>query len=189
MERDTSLTELVDRHRRGDAEAAAEIYAHYASQLSRLAKQHLSDKIAARISGEDVVQSAFRTFFHRTTKGEFQIDSRAQLWRLLVKITVTKARQAGRHHTAAKRDARVEQTSPAEDWFLAAPEPGPEEAAILVDEIAAILHGLPESYAEILEMRLAGHSVAEIAERISVSRQTIYRALELLRQRVTQQGE
>ncbi len=42
------------------------------------------------------MQSApLATFFRRTTTGEFQIDSSAQLWQLLARITVRKARAAG----------------------------------------------------------------------------------------------
>ena len=106
MTEPTPLTSLVQRHRQGDPDAAAELFAYYARRLSRLAEQFISRKLAGRIEGDDVVQSVFRTFFRRCTAGEFQIDSSAQLWQLLVKITMLKARAQGRRHTAAQRDAR-----------------------------------------------------------------------------------
>jgi RNA polymerase sigma-70 factor (ECF subfamily) len=188
LEGQTSLTEAVQRHREGDSDAAAAIYAHYAERLSRLAHQHLSSKVAARVDEEDVVQSVFRTFFHRSARGEFQIDSRAQLWQLLVRITVMKARAKGRQHTAAKRDVRAEQ--PGEDWLgaVAAGEPGPEEAAVLMDEIEVLLRGLPALYCQVLQRRLEGHRVAEIAAGLGVSRQTVYRALHLLEERLDRRG-
>jgi RNA polymerase sigma factor (sigma-70 family) len=58
------------------------------------------------------------------------------------------------------------------------------EAVILVDQIETVLHGLPERYAEILALRLEGRPRTEIAEEIGVSRQTVYRVLTLLTQRL-----
>ncbi len=181
------LTELIQRHQAGAPEAADKIFDHFSRRLCPLAERHLSQKLAGRVEGEDVLQSVFRTFFARSAKGEFQIDSRAQLWQLLVKITVLKARQKGRHHTAKKRDVRREQPIPADDWLVKCGnrDPGPEEAAALVDQIESLLHGLPPLYESILQQRLQGYAVAEIATKLQVSRQTVYRALGLLQKRLT----
>ena len=181
-------TSLVQRYRQGDAQAAQELFAQYAQRLSRLAEQSISRKLSGRVEGEDVVQSVFRTFFRRCAEGEFRIDSSAQLWQLLVKITMTKARAQGRRHTAAKRDVRAEQAGGDADWLADAAdrEPGPEEAVILMDQIESLLHGLPEQHCRVLELRLSGHSVAEIATQLHVARQTVYRALEVLQERLKQ---
>ena len=184
----TSVTDLVRRHRQGDADAARELFAYYAERLSRLAEQHLSRKLAGRVEGEDVVQSVFRTFFRRTAQGEFQIDCASQLWQLLVTITVRKARAQGRHHTAAMRDVDVEQPGAVADAILelASREPGPEEAVILMDQIEVLLQGLPPFYCQVLELRLQGHAAVEIAGRLGVARRTVYRALGLLQQRLVE---
>jgi RNA polymerase sigma-70 factor (ECF subfamily) len=181
-----SLTELVQRYRQGDPDAAGQLFAHYAQRLSRLADQHLSRKLAGRMEGEDVVQSVFRTFFRRTTAGEFQIDSSAQLWQLLAKITVRKARAQGRYHTAAVREVAAEQPEGLNDAILelAAREPGPEDAAVLMDHIEVLLKGLPSRYCQILELRLRGYAATDIASHPGVARRTVYRALALLGQRL-----
>jgi RNA polymerase sigma-70 factor (ECF subfamily) len=180
-----STPELARQLQAGDAQAAQQVFYRYAQRLAHLAEKHLSRKLAGRLDGEDVVQSVFRTFFRRSAGGEFVIDSSAQLWRLLVKITLLKVQAKARQHRAAMRDVGVE--APAgQAWLLAAQarDPGPEEAAALVDQIEAIVRGLPASYAQILEMRLHGRPVAEIAEGLGLSRQSVYRALNLLQQRL-----
>lgn len=181
-----SLLDVVQRHRQGDPEAARLLFAHYAQRLSRLADRYLSQKLAGRVEGEDVVQSVFRTFFRRTAAGEFQIDSSAQLWQLLARITVRKAQAQGRYHTAAARDISAEEPAALDDASLelAAHEPGPEDAVILMDHIEALLKGLPTRYCQILELRLQGYSAPDIAARLGVARRTVYRALELLGQRL-----
>src|SRR5262249_8433080 len=74
--------ELLERVRAGDPRAAEELFVRYARRLTRLAEEYLSRKLAARLDGEDVVQSVFRSFFQRTARGEFHIDSSSQLWNL-----------------------------------------------------------------------------------------------------------
>lgn len=187
MDQPTSLSELVRLHQQGDPEAASKVFGYYAERLSRLAEQHLSRKLSSRVDGEDVVQSAFRTFFRRIARREFKIDSSAQLWQLLVKITLRKARAHARRHTAAQRDVGMEQGGADEEWVAAAVahEPGPDEAAILADEIEALVRDLPPLYAQVLELRLQGCAVADIASQLGLTRQAVYRAIELLQHQLT----
>ena len=63
-------------------------------------------------------------------------------------------------------------------------EPGPEEATVLLDQLDALLEGLPVFYGDLLRLRLEGHSVSETADRLGVSRRTVHRALHLLQQRL-----
>ncbi len=191
MHEPPSETTLLERLTAGDAQAAEEVFARYVQKLTVVAEKHLSRKVAGREDGEDVVQSVFRTFFRRSVRGDFQIDSSAQIWRLLVKITVLKARAKGRFHTADKRDVGTEAAGAAEEWLVAAVshEPGPEEAVLLMDQIEALLRGLPSLHGEILDLRLQGFGASEIAGRTGVSRQTVYRALDLLQERMIEASD
>jgi RNA polymerase sigma-70 factor (ECF subfamily) len=178
-------TELFVRWQQGDQDAAQHLFELYSTKLTGLAENHLSERLARRLDGEDIVQSVFRSFFHRSSRGEFNIRCSTDLWQLLVRITLTKVCDKARRHTAAKRDMRAE-IKGAEPWMLEAftREPGPVEAATLVDQIETILEGLPDKYGEILAMRLEGRPRTEIAEEHGISRQTVSRALVLLQQRL-----
>lgn len=170
----------------GDAQALVQLFERYAQRLARLAEQHLSRKLAGRLDAEDVVQSAFGTFFRRCAQGKFQIDSSAQIWKLLVEITVQKARAKGRFHTAGMRHvgAEVPGGDDARLREAIAHEPGPEEAVALVDQIEALLRGLPPLCGPVLEMRLQGYRVSEIAPKLDVTRRTVQRALNRLQERL-----
>jgi RNA polymerase sigma factor (sigma-70 family) len=177
---------LVERFRQGDPRAAEALFRRYAVRLARLAEEHLSRKLAGRVGGEDVIQFVFRTFFQRCARGEFHIDDSAQVWRLLVKLTLRRARAEARRHLAGKRDASAE--APGGDIRLAealAHDPDPAEAAQLADQIEHLLKGLPPLHCHVLELRLQGHAVADIATQLAVSRQTVYRVLDLLQHRLT----
>jgi RNA polymerase sigma factor (sigma-70 family) len=183
----TPFAELVGRLRGGDPRAAEEIFARYAQRLTDLAEQQLSRKLAARLDGADVVQSVFCTFFRRSAAGEFRIDSYAELWRLLVQITLQKARACGRQHTAGVRDVSAEAQGGGAAFLIEAlaREPGPAEAAALVDQIEELLRGLPDFFRDLLQLRLEGYSVCDTAARLGVSRRTVHRRLNLLQQRLT----
>jgi RNA polymerase sigma-70 factor (ECF subfamily) len=176
------VTRLID----GDPGGMDELFAQFAGRLTRVAEAHPSRKLTGRVDGEDVVQSVFRTFFRRSAAGEFHIDGSAQLWRLLVKITLRKARAKARHHTARRRDVRAEVAVDGEGWLAeaVAREPGPLEAAILVDQIETLLESLPPLSCFVLDLRLQGLGPSEIAPRLGVSRQTVYRTLALLQERL-----
>jgi RNA polymerase sigma-70 factor (ECF subfamily) len=183
---DDPLPDLVRRLRAGDPQAPDALYALFARRLTRIAEEHLSRRLAGRLDGDDVVQSAFRTFFRRNAAGEFVIDSSGQLWRLLVRITLLKAKARARHHTAGVRDVGAEAAAGGDPWLLEAVsrEPSPLEAVMLIDQIEALLEGLPPFYGQVLELRLQGVGPGEIASRLGFSRQTIQRALTLLRERL-----
>src|SRR5262249_51728011 len=110
--------------------------------------------------------------------------------KLLVKITVTKARARGRYHSARKRAVAAEAAGPAaaaaDAWLpeALAREPDPADAAAFVDQVEALMKDLPPLYGRVLELRLQGQSPTQIAQGLDVSRQTVYRALSLLQERL-----
>jgi RNA polymerase sigma-70 factor, ECF subfamily len=182
----TPVAELIERLRAGDSQVAQMLFTRYAKRLIRLAEHHLSRRLAGRLDGEDVVQSVFRTFFRRNAAGEFHFDDSIQIWQLLVKITLLKTCAKGRYHSRGRRDVKAE--AHGSDAFppeALAHDPQPDEAVALVDEIEALLAGLPPLYCQILDLRLQGVAVTEIASQLAVSRRTVYRALTLLQERLT----
>ncbi len=181
----SQIHDMLSRSRRGDADAAEWLFRAYAKRLIGVADQNLAGRLASRVDAEDIVQSVFRTFFRRNAQGDFHIDSSVDLWRLLAKITLLKTRAVARFHSAKLRDVNAE-AGVGDEWIAeaAATEPGPAEAALLLDQIEALLAGLPETYREILLRRLEGHDAAAIAIQLGLSRRTIQRGLNLLRDRL-----
>jgi RNA polymerase sigma-70 factor (ECF subfamily) len=183
---DDTVARLVDEFRRGDQQAASALFHRFASQLTVVASKQLSPSVAVRVDGEDIVQSVFRSFFTRCSSGRFQIDDAEQLWRLLLTITLRKARSQARLHRAQRRS--VESAAPIQesDWLAEdlARQPSAEDALILTDELHQVLKDLPPTYGRMLEMRLAEHSVEEIADELGISQHSVRRALKLLRDKL-----
>ena len=100
---DDRSTDLMARWRQGDQDAAAELFRQYAGRLIALARSRLPAHMSQRFDPEDVVQSAYRSFFARAREGRFDIQPGNDLWQLLVGITVHKLQHQVRRNSADKR--------------------------------------------------------------------------------------
>jgi RNA polymerase sigma-70 factor (ECF subfamily) len=183
---------------RGDDEAACRIWERYVHKLLTLARQDLHRAVRTRVDEEDVVQSAFESYFRR--HGDYQLAGRDDLWSLLVTITLNKVRNANRHHLRHKRDARRDRST----WQLPgnAPEaagagsvfelqsdeaPTPEEAVALVEELEGRLRELEAAgdpdLPRVARMKLEGYANREIAAALRLTERSIERKLGRIRNR------
>jgi RNA polymerase sigma-70 factor (ECF subfamily) len=105
-ESDVSDRSLLRRLRAGSENAATEIYLRYATRLHALARSRLGEDLAPRVDAEDIVQSVFRTFFRRVSKGDYDVPDGEELWKLFLLMGLNKIRTVGTFHRAAKRDVR-----------------------------------------------------------------------------------
>jgi RNA polymerase sigma-70 factor (ECF subfamily) len=185
---DQSTPELVARWRQGDEQAAAELFRRYTGRLVALARSRLSDKLAQRCDPEDVVQSAYRSFFAQVREGRFDFEHGGDLWNFLVAVTLHKLHKQFRRNTALKRALEREQAPSAdggaEDLLDRAfsGEPSPLEAVALVDEVQRIMGTLAPLQRRMLELRLQGYSQEEVAAQTGRSEITVRRFLKQLRQ-------
>ncbi|HUY87283.1 MAG TPA: sigma-70 family RNA polymerase sigma factor [Pirellulales bacterium] len=180
---------LFDRFRAGDERAAAAIYDRYAEKLLAFARRRLSRKVAARIDPDDVVQSAYRSFFLRAQEGEYRLGRNGDLWRLLASIALHKLLKQVRRHTAGRRAVARETACDALSLGaseLACREPTPEQAASLADELAQVFSGLQAAQRTIFELRLQGYELREIAAQTGKSERTVRRCLAEIKRRLTE---
>ena len=186
--------ELMERFRSGDQAAAAQLCKRYVTKLVALAQRRLSVHLARRIDAEDVVQSAFRSFFHGTRNGRFQIESGEDLWQLLAVMTITKLKKQIEFHTAQKRDFQLER-SPSSGEPRAgfaekqAPAPSVEDSLALVEQIEQIATQLGVDQQRIFALRLEGHQLGEIAASLGFSERTVGRVLEKIKRLLRKQAE
>jgi RNA polymerase sigma factor (sigma-70 family) len=187
---DEHSSDLLRRWQTGDQSAAEALFRRYFARLHGLVRARLSDKMAARLDADDVVQSAFRSFFTGARDGRYVLKHSGDLWRLLAAITMNKMRHAERRHAAGKRCVDLEQlplplrAELDEDLVWMAHDPTPEEAAILADEVQSLLRPLAPEQRRIVELRLQGYTLEEIAVEVRRSQRTVRRTMELVRERL-----
>jgi RNA polymerase sigma-70 factor (ECF subfamily) len=181
--------DLLARWRRGDQGAADALFQRYAGQLIALAARRLGARLAQRIDAEDVVQSVYRSFFASASAGRYDLQRGGDLWRLLVVITLQKLRAQVEHHTAQKRSVRREKSLSGDDGpsiEAATREPSPLEALALADEVERLMRTLEPLDRQVLELRLQGYNLEEIAAATRRSERTVTRTLRAIKQQLEQ---
>lgn len=180
---DDTSRHLLERWRGGDQQAATALFERYASRLIALAQRHLNERLGRRLDPEDVIQSVFNSFFVRTRDGAFILDESGELWRLLVTMTINKLDDQIRHHLARKRSVTHENHFSSEDSLhglsagVLSRDPSPEEAAALAEMVQQILTPLDPLARKVVELRLQGYEMQEIAAQTGYCQRTIRRLL------------
>ena len=170
-----SVTRLIGELRSHDPAvrdvAARLIWQRYFHALLELARSNLDKRIRRRTDEEDVAQSMFKSFCLRQQKGEFDLAGRDDLWKLLVTITLRKARNAANAHRRRKRDVAREQTvagngnSASVDFVLEemdAAAPTPAEAMVLNEALEC--HSRRCTILSCARSRYCGSKVTPIAK-------------------------
>jgi RNA polymerase sigma factor (sigma-70 family) len=195
MDHHGSVTRLIRDLRSNDPAvrdlAARLIWQRYFHGLLELARSNLDKRIRRRTDEEDIAQSMFKSFCLRQQRGEFDLAGRDELWKLLVTITLRKARNAANAHRRQKRDIAREQTAPAgtdrrsvqrmlEEMDAAAPTPA--EAMVLNEALERRLEALADpELRQISLWRLEGYTNHEIADRLGCTERSVERKLGRIR--------
>jgi DNA-directed RNA polymerase specialized sigma24 family protein len=189
-----SVTALVERLKGGDHEAARRLWERYYPRLVALARKKLQGASRRVADEEDAALSAFDSFCRRAERGQFpHLTDRDGLWALLVVLTARKAADQVKYDQRDKRGGgqvrpdselragRVED-GPAVLDGLAGDDPTPEEAALLAEEVDALLARLTDpAVRQVAVCKLEGHTNTEIAALQGCSVPTVERRLAIVR--------
>ena len=192
MPGDDSFPELMDRLRSGEDQAAREVFEHFATRLVGLARRHLDGRLAVKVDPEDVVQSAYKSFFVRQREGTLAVGNWDGLWGILTMITIRKCADRAAYFRAGKRDVAREMSGRPDDSsydpmaeIALDREPSPEEAVVLTEAVEALFQAVtdPDERA-ILELSLQGYSAPEISEQLGRAERSVRRLRERIRKRL-----
>jgi RNA polymerase sigma-70 factor (ECF subfamily) len=186
---DIQFPELADRLGAGDPAAESLVVDRFTIQLVSLARRQLGERIRRKTAPEDAVQSAFKSFFKRSRRGQFDIGGWDGLWSLLALITVRKCAARRERYLSARRDVRREM--PLSTAFVdgRAPcipvsrGPLPEEALALIELVEQLLSGLSDGEQQIVLLRLQGYSIDEVCQTVHRADRTVRRVLARVRRR------
>jgi DNA-directed RNA polymerase specialized sigma24 family protein len=189
-----SITSWLDLLRAGEpaaADAADALWRRYFTRMAELARQHLGMHVRQAADEEDVALAAFAEFCAGAAAGRFpRLTSRHDLWRLLLTLTLRRARDLAQHETRQRRDRG--RTAAAADLFdlpaadldrLAGNAPDPALAAEVADEFRMLLARLPGDDLRVVARNLlAGYTAPETARRLGCSLRTVERRWQRIRQ-------
>jgi RNA polymerase sigma-70 factor (ECF subfamily) len=174
---------LLARLRSGESEAANALYYRYADHLRNLVAKRTSPQLATRVDSDDIVQSVFRTLFRRVFQNHYDVPRGEDLWKLILVIALNKVRNAANHHTSAKRDLR---RTVGIDDACPAGIPGSDETnlATLKMVVAELTERLSADARQIVELRIDGYDVNEIATKTGRAKRSVERMLQQFREQL-----
>jgi RNA polymerase sigma-70 factor (ECF subfamily) len=175
---------LMRRFQQGSEHAATELFARYADRVRALARSRCSPDLAARVDADDIVQSVFRCFFQAARRGYYDVPASEELWRILLVIALNKIRDARAFHTAAKRDVRLTARMDCRDVALDKLQGKTANQAFLQVAVKEALGTLPAEQRRMVELRIQGYEVGEIAQKIGRSKRSVERGLQETRKRL-----
>lgn len=185
-----SFSALMARLKSGEDAAARAVFERYAARLIGLARQSLSARLQQKEDPEDIVQSAYKSFFVRHREADWSIDGWDGLWGMLTLITVRKCADRAERFTTEMRDLNRERAAPVDSGgfpldFASDREPSPYEAAVLAETVESLFAGIDDGdERSILEMSLQGYSTAEICDQTGRAERSVRRLRERTRRRL-----
>jgi RNA polymerase sigma factor (sigma-70 family) len=178
--------ELLKQYQAGQSEAATAIFDRYVERLIALARARIGPKLRRRVDPEDIVQSAYRSFFVHAKNQEYLLLRSGDLWRLLASTTLNKLYGQTEKHTAAKRTIDQESPDDVDLVDLQSPDPSVVEVVAIGEQLKLILDDLPLDQRLVLTSTLQGQSIEEISGSIGKSERTVRRLLNRARQQFEQ---
>lgn len=177
--------ELMNAWRHGDSAAADALFHRFHARLLALVRSRLSRKLARRLDPDDIVLSAYRSFFVAVRNGRAAPADDDDLWPLLTTMVRRKLARQSRTHLAERRSVdREEHVDGDVSPSLSQLSPTAEQAAILTEEVERLLATLDETAREVLVRTLQGADPRTIARDLGIHERTARRALERVRAHV-----
>ena len=183
-----SITWCLDLLKRGDRDAAEQLWTAYIQRLVGLARMKIGGAARRAADEEDVALSAFDSFCRRAEQGQFpRLADRDDLWQLLVVLTERKAidlmrREGRKMRGEGKVLSLSDEAVPAAERLLD-PAPSPEFAAQAAEEFRRLLSLLgEESLRNVALWKMEGYTNQQIAGRLGCIEQTVERKLRSIRQ-------
>ena len=130
--------------------------------------------LVSKLDPEDIVQSVFRNFFKALQKGNFKPASWEEMWYLLAKMTIWKCKSKLEFYLSQARDVRIEKPFNDKD-DISADSLILDEKLILEESLDLLMINLEDNKKKVFCLILQGHSPAEIAEELGISKRTVER--------------
>ena len=145
MSPDDGFADLMVRICAGDNAAETAVFQRFVHRLIALAASRFETWLRERADVEVVVLSAYKSFFLRNNRGEFDLAGWDELWALLTIITLRKCRKRRKYLLADIRDVSREvhpSGNKGTPSWLPDHAPTPAEAAALAETVEQLFRAM-----------------------------------------------
>jgi RNA polymerase sigma factor (sigma-70 family) len=185
MATDLSFAELVQRVRRGDEDAAAELLRLYEAPLRSVVHVRLVDARLRRLFDvDDICQSVLASFFVRAALGQYELNRPEDLLKLLATMARNKLADKARRPSVERQAERRVPLEELPDQALTSSEGTPSQRVVLQDLVREARRRLSAEERRLLDLRDQGLDWAAIAAQVGGNpealRKRLARAIDLV---------
>jgi serine/threonine protein kinase len=178
--RDLTSNELLIRWKGGDDRAADIIFGRYAARLVALIANRMNMRYRATITAEDVVQSAFGSFFSSVADGRLRASGIHSVWALMATFAKRKLIRAIDREKAIKRGGENQRVF-LESFVAHSNEILTKDADELYAQLSNRISSDDGRTLSVLNGLLSGQSQREIALQLNISDRTVRRIIDEIR--------
>ncbi|MFN6130202.1 MAG: RNA polymerase sigma factor [Planctomycetota bacterium] len=165
----SGFSELLQRVRQGDAEAADQVFREYEASVRRVIRIRLtSSSLRRQVDSVDICQSVMLRFFINAGLGRFEINNPKELLAILAAIANNRIREIARTQQAARRDIRRLIPVDVHELPLVHKSPSPGQRVCDRDLLEAIKNKLPDRYRHLADERMKDRSWADIGQEMGL---------------------
>jgi RNA polymerase sigma factor (sigma-70 family) len=177
------LDSLLEKLCSGDPVAAERVFVAFEPYLRMVVRKKLPPRLRAKFDSVDVVQSVWADLLRGFREDDWRFSDEAHLRAFLVKLTRHRfIDQVRRTRTAVARERPLDDLVPADEPVSRLPSPSEVAQA---DELSQRMLSLcSPAHRDIVRLRMAGITVAEIATRTGLHVGSVHRILHDLACRV-----
>jgi DNA-directed RNA polymerase specialized sigma24 family protein len=158
------------------------LHARYAPRIRGLVDRNWPPSLQTRCDSDDIVQEVFGRFFRAAQRGLIGACPPGGVWGYLLVITLNQIRKTAARHRSARRDVRltVGQGGGWSDDRAQAARPCPDSRLF----VRELLDSMPREMRTVVEKRLEGFTVTELAREMMLSQRSAERLLQAARRHV-----
>jgi RNA polymerase sigma-70 factor (ECF subfamily) len=188
MTDEITFTELIQRVRAGDEEAAATLVRRYEPSIRRAVRIRLTDTRLGRVlDSMDICQSVLASFFVRAALGQFELNAPEQLLQLLATMARHKLADQVDRERADRRDNRRVTAGSGDAAEVLSPATSPGEQVAARELLQEVQLRLSPEERRLVELRQDGLEWADIAARLGGSAEGLRKRLARATNRVAQE--
>lgn len=180
----TEFQELFARIKQGSEEALQEFLERFGRQLYREVRRRLNRRLRTKFDSEDFVQDVMKSFWSARVDLEFECPE--QLITYLLSMARNKVVSEGRRRLQSDKRSILRECASFDERRDVPPEGSrltASEVAIVHEEWSELTNTLPDYYSKILQLRLDGKTIEEIAQETGKHERTVRRVLQRIASR------
>jgi RNA polymerase sigma-70 factor (ECF subfamily) len=188
MTEDEEFRDLIRRVRMGDDQAAAQLVSQYEPAIRRSVRYRLTDsRLRRSFDSLDICQTVLGSFFVRAASGQYELESPAQLLKLLATMARNKLAKQVTRQRAVRRDHRRLATEPVEERDVAGRVPTASRQLVARELLDQVHSRLTDEERQLVEWRNQGRDWADIAAETGATPEALRKKLSRALGRVSEE--